>query len=51
LRQLCLKNGIDVEVIVSGGTKPKKADQMNADLAKANAYGKLDQKMLQHGST
>lgn len=44
LRQLCVKNTIDVEVSTSTGVKPKKADQMNSDLAKANVYGKLDQK-------
>jgi hypothetical protein len=42
LRSLCIANGIS---IVSGG-KPKKADTMNADLAKDGTYGKLDQKSV-----
>ena len=40
LRKLCDKNGI----IVSQGGKPKKADALNAELAGANVYSKLDQK-------
>ena len=44
LRRLCLKNSIDIETVTSSGLKPKKSDQMNADLAKAGAYSKLDQK-------
>jgi hypothetical protein len=44
LRQLCPKYSIDIEVLTSSGLKPKKADQMNADLSKASAYTKLDQK-------
>jgi hypothetical protein len=40
LRKLCGKNGI----IVSQGGKPKKADTLNAELAGANVYSKLDQK-------
>lgn len=36
LQQLCLKAGIDTEVPTpGGGTRPKKADTMNADLARA----------------
>ena len=46
LRQLCKKNGISVEVTSSSGIRPKKADQMNADLAGAGAYSKLDQKSV-----
>jgi hypothetical protein len=42
LRQLCAKNGIAVEV----GGKPKKADQLNADLAGGSVYSKLDQKSI-----
>jgi len=44
LRQLCGKNSIAIEVHTATGIHPKKADQMNADLAKANVYTKLDQK-------
>jgi hypothetical protein len=40
LRQLCVKHGI---LTISHG-KPKKADTINADLVKAGAYSKLDQK-------
>ncbi len=44
LRQLCIKNGIDIEANTLKGIQPKKADQMNSDLAKAAIYSKLDQK-------
>jgi len=44
LRQLCKRHSIDVEVIVGGKPRPKKADQMNADLKRANVYSMLDQK-------
>ena len=44
LRQMCQRNGIAVDVTVAGRTTPKKADLMNAELAKASAYSKLDQK-------
>ena len=44
LRQLCGNNGIDTELTTPKGVQPKKADQMNADLAKANVYSKLDLK-------
>lgn len=46
IRQLCQSNGIDLEVSTANGTKPKKADQMNADLAGASVYSKLDQKAV-----
>lgn len=42
LRQLCAKHGVAVEV----GGKPKKADQLNADLAGGSVYSKLDQKSI-----
>ena len=41
LRKLCDKHGV---VPVSGSDKPKKADTLNAELKKAGAYNKLDQK-------
>lgn len=44
LRQLCSKNGIDTSTIKSGKSVPKKADLLNAELAKADVYNKLDQK-------
>lgn len=44
LRQLCVKAGIDTNVSGSAGIRPKKAEQMNSDLAGANVYSKLDQK-------
>ena len=46
LRQLCIKNGIAVEIETPKGSEPKKADKMNADLAKENVYSKLDQKNI-----
>ena len=42
LRTLCFRNGI---AIIAGG-KPKKADTMNAELAGAQVYNKLDQKSV-----
>ena len=44
LRQLCQANSIDIEVLSGRKKIPKKADVMNADLAKAGVYGKLEQK-------
>ena len=41
LRQLCAKNGIASS---DSSGRPKKAEQMNSDLAGANVYSKLDQK-------
>ena len=41
LRKLASKHGV---ATVSGTGKPKKADALNADLEKAGAYNKLDQK-------
>ncbi len=41
-RKLCLKSGIQVE----NGTNPKKADLLNAELAGAGVYSKLDQKNI-----
>jgi hypothetical protein len=46
LRQLCLKNGIKTEEIKSGKTISKKADLLNAELAGATIYNKLDQKNI-----
>lgn len=44
LRQLCQKAGIDTGVDAGGDVSPKKADRLNADLAKAGVYSGLDQK-------
>jgi hypothetical protein len=44
LRQLCVKNGIVTNVTSSSGSHPKKADAMNAELANASVYSRLDQK-------
>jgi hypothetical protein len=46
LRKLAEKNGIDISYDKSGVQIPKKADQLNADLAKADLYNKLDQKNI-----
>ena len=44
LRQLCLTHGVAISTSKAGVDVPRKADALNADLAKANVYGKLDQK-------
>jgi hypothetical protein len=45
LRKLCGKSGVDTEFVASSGDlRLKKADRMNADLAKSGVYSKLDQK-------
>lgn len=44
LRQLCDKAGIVTTQIVSGKTRPKKADALNAELLGTGIYEKLDQK-------
>lgn len=44
LRQLCLKFGVETDREVNGVLKPKKAELINADLTKASAYTKTDQK-------
>jgi hypothetical protein len=43
LRKLCDKNGVPT---VDAAAKPLKADQLNADLKKANVYTGLDQKSV-----
>jgi len=42
LRQLAQKNGVDVNI----GSRPKKADQLNADLFTQSVFSKLDQKAV-----
>ncbi len=44
LRQLSVKNGIDISLERNGKRVPKKADLLNADLTKSLVYNKLDQK-------
>jgi hypothetical protein len=44
LRKLCLKNGIDIEIMSKGKLRPKKAGGMNSELAKERVYSKLEQK-------
>jgi len=45
LRELCRKVAISIQVHkANGDVLPKKADNMNADLASASVYSKLDQK-------
>jgi hypothetical protein len=46
LRQLCLARQMNVDEEKDGRTAPKKADRLNADLAKNAAYSKLDQKLV-----
>lgn len=46
LRQLATKIGISVTQLVHGKESHRKADSLNADLAKAGVYGILDQKTI-----
>jgi hypothetical protein len=46
LRQLCQANKIEVEFKTVDTVKPMKADRLNADLASAEVYSKLDQKAV-----
>jgi len=46
LRQLCIKNEIEIVIENDGKIIPKKADHMNSDLAKAKVFNKLDQKSV-----
>jgi len=46
LRQLCAAASLPVEDFSSGKPVPLKADTLNAELAKANKYSKLDQKQV-----
>jgi hypothetical protein len=46
LRQLCLKRSVNVQEDKNGRLVPRKADRLNADLAKAAIYTKLDQKVV-----
>jgi hypothetical protein len=44
LKKLCTKHGVSLSLASSGGPRPKKAEAMNIDLAKASAYSPIDQK-------
>ena len=46
LRKLCVSNGVDVFLPPknTGEPQPKRAEQLNAELASIQVYGKLDQK-------
>ena len=46
MRNLCERHGIDITESIGSDTRPKKAETMNADLAKAGAYDKLQQKNI-----
>lgn len=46
LRQLCIREKIDTTYEKDGSIINKKADRLNADLAKADIYNKLDQKSV-----
>lgn len=46
LRQLCSKQGIVITTTKAGKTRHKKADLLNAELAKEGVYNKLDQKSV-----
>src|SRR6266404_3919242 len=46
LRQLCTAASLPVEDLSSGKAVPRKADALNADLAKVGKYSKLDQKSV-----
>jgi len=46
LRKLCIKNGINIEIMSSGKLRPKKADAINSELAKQGVYNKLEQKSV-----
>jgi hypothetical protein len=48
LRKLAQKNGVAIE---KADGAPKKADALNADLAGAGAYNKLEQRASPRGST
>ncbi|MFC4859700.1 hypothetical protein ACS8MQ_00955 [Pseudomonas sp. MAHUQ-62] len=46
LRQLCVANDIEIESEKDGKLVPHKADRLNSDLVKAEAYTRLDQKSV-----
>ncbi len=46
LRQLCHNNNILIQIQTKGGLRSKKADVINADLARNNIYTKSEQKQV-----
>ncbi|HAL44643.1 MAG: hypothetical protein A2Y12_17395 [Planctomycetes bacterium GWF2_42_9] len=46
LRNLCQNRGVPITIMSGGKSIPKKADAMNADLAKAGAYNNLEMKSI-----
>lgn len=46
LRQLATKSGLEIQIGSGDRLTTKKADRLNADLAKVNGYSKLDQKSV-----
>ena len=46
LRQLCNRRDINVDMETTAGIKTKTSDRLNADLAAAEVYSKLDQKAV-----
>jgi hypothetical protein len=46
LRQICTAASLPVEDIAEGRSVPRKADSLNAELARAGRYSKLDQKQV-----
>jgi hypothetical protein len=46
LRQLAISHDVDTEIETDDTIRPKKADRLNSDLAKADVYSKLDQKAV-----
>lgn len=49
IRQLCLQNEIEQVIVRDRKEIPKKTDALNAELARANVYSKLYQKMITGG--
>ncbi len=46
LRQLCQKSGIEIEIESKGRLRPKRANTLNSELVKAEAYNKLEQQNI-----
>ena len=46
LRQLCLRNGINIEILKNDKPVSKKADLLNSELTRIEVYDKLDQKSV-----
>jgi len=46
IRQLCLRHSIEMCDIKEGKTVPRKAERLNAELAKASGYSALDAKQV-----